>query len=326
MTYACHLINRLPSTAIGGKTPLEKWSGKPATDYETLHVFGCTAYYHVKESKLDPRARKALFMGITSGVKGYRLWCPETKKIIFSRDVTFDESTILKKVTNGQQTDENLQQVEGTPKQVEFDKIVNPARKEDIEAGGDTPVIEEECDEEEESTQEPLQQQQAQMQHMPIALSKAKRTITKPLRFRNTLVCAASFDEIPVTYNEAIQSSDEDKWRNAMNEEMKSLEKNQTWKLASLPKGNKAIGCKWVYAKKEGFPNKSDVRYKARLVAKGYAQKEGIDYNEMFSPVVKHSSIRILLALVAHLDLELVQLDVKTAFLHGDLEEEIYMT
>ena len=73
MTYACHLINRLPSTAIGGKTPLEKWSGKPAIDYETLHVFGCTAYYHVKESKLDPRARKVLFMGITSGVKGYRL-------------------------------------------------------------------------------------------------------------------------------------------------------------------------------------------------------------------------------------------------------------
>ena len=84
--------------------------------------------------------------------------------------------------------------------------------------------------------------------------------------------------------------------------------------------------CKWVYAKKDGFPDKNNVRYKARLVAKGYAQKEGVDYNEVFSPVVKHSSIRILLALVAQLDLELVQMDVKTAFLNGDLEEEIYMT
>ena len=94
--HACHLINHLPSAAIEGRTPMEMWTGKPATDYNSLHVFGSTAYYHVKESKLDPRAKKALFMGITGGVKGYRLWCPVTKKIIFSRDVTFDESAMLK--------------------------------------------------------------------------------------------------------------------------------------------------------------------------------------------------------------------------------------
>ena len=102
--------------------------------------------------------------------------------------------------------------------------------------------------------------------------------------------------------------------------------KNHTWKLARLPKGKKEIGCKWVHAQKEGFPSKNDVRYKARLVAKDYAQEEGIDYNEVFSPVVKHSSIRILLALVAQFNMELVQMDVKTTFLHGDLEEEIYIT
>ena len=81
--YASHLINRLPLAALNGKTPLEVWSRKPANDYDTLRV-----YYHVKESKLDPRAKKALFMGVTSGVKGYRLWCLSSKKIISSRDVT----------------------------------------------------------------------------------------------------------------------------------------------------------------------------------------------------------------------------------------------
>ena len=131
---------------------------------------------------------------------------------------------------------------------------------------------------------------------------------------------------IPQTFLEANSSPDKEKWKKAMDEEMQSLVKNHTWKLARLPKGKKEIGCKWVYAQKEGFPSKNDVRYKARLVAKGYAQKEGIDYNEVFSLVVKHSSIRILLALVAQFNMELVQMDVKTAFLHGDLEEEIDIT
>ena len=84
-----------------------------------------------------------------------------------------------------------------------------------------------------------------------------------------------------------------------MEEEMKSLYKNDTWELTRLHKGKKAIGYKWVYVKKQGSLKGDMVRYKARLVAKGYAQREGIDYNEVFSPVVKHSSIRILLALVA---------------------------
>ena len=118
--YASHLINRLPSAALNGKTLLEVWSRKPTNDYDTLRVFGSTAYYYVKESKLDPRAKKALFMGVTSGVKGYRLWCLSSKKIISSRDVTFDESAMLKKVTTDSKVSENtFQQPEGRLPQVE---------------------------------------------------------------------------------------------------------------------------------------------------------------------------------------------------------------
>ena len=97
----------------------------------------------------------------------------------------------------------------------------------------------------------------------------------------------------------------------------------ETNKVAQRKEGN---DFKWVYAKKQGSLKEDIVRYKSRLVAKGYAQREEIDYNEVFSPVVKHSSIRILLELVAQYELDLDQLDVKTVFLRDDLDEEIYMT
>uniref|UniRef100_A0A2N9IFF3 Integrase catalytic domain-containing protein n=1 Tax=Fagus sylvatica TaxID=28930 RepID=A0A2N9IFF3_FAGSY len=124
---------------------------------------------------------------------------------------------------------------------------------------------------------------------------------------------------------EAIESSEKDKWMEAMVEENESLSKNKTWELTELPKGKKPIGCKWVFKKKEAVSEKEGERFKARLVAKGYSQRHGIDYDEVFSPVVRHTSIRAVLALVADQDLELEQLDVKTAFLHGNLEEEIFM-
>uniref|UniRef100_A0A5B7BZJ7 Putative copia LTR rider n=1 Tax=Davidia involucrata TaxID=16924 RepID=A0A5B7BZJ7_DAVIN len=99
VNYACHIVNRLPAAANDGKTPLEVWSGSLPTDYDQLHVFGCPAYFHVTETKLDPRAKKAIFLGFSTGVKGYRLWCPNTKKIVLSRDVTFNEAEMLKQKT-----------------------------------------------------------------------------------------------------------------------------------------------------------------------------------------------------------------------------------
>lgn len=97
--YACHLINSLLSVVIGDKNPLEVWSRKPTVDYDFLHVFSTTVCYHVKESKLDPKANKV--MGSTSRVKGYHLWCSTIGRIILSKDVTFDGFSILRKVTKG---------------------------------------------------------------------------------------------------------------------------------------------------------------------------------------------------------------------------------
>jgi len=113
-------------------------------------------------------------------------------------------------------------------------------------------------------------------------------------------------------------------WYDSMKDEMNSMQSNGVWNLVELPNRAKAIGCKWVFKTKNNSLGNIE-RYKARLVAKGFTQKEGIDYTMTFSPVSKKDSLRIILALVAYFDLELQQMDVKTCFLNGDLEEEVYM-
>ena len=99
---------------------------------------------------------------------------------------------------------------------------------------------------------------------------------------------------------------------------------DQVRDLIKVPNGIKHVGCKWVYKRKRGIVGKVET-FKARLVAKGYTQKEGIDYEETFSLVAMLKSIRILLSITAHYDYEIWQMDVKTAFFNGNLEEEIYM-
>lgn len=91
---ACYLVNRCPSTAIAFKTPEDLWSGTPA-NYENLRIFRCPAYAHVNEGKLEPRAIKCIFIGYPDGVKGYKLWCPVTRKCLISRDVTFNETEMV---------------------------------------------------------------------------------------------------------------------------------------------------------------------------------------------------------------------------------------
>ena len=109
-----------------------------------------------------------------------------------------------------------------------------------------------------------------------------------------------------------------------MNEEMSVLERNETWEIVEIPKDKKAVGCRWIYTVKYKSDGTLDW-YKARLVAKGYTQTYGIDYEETFAPVAKMNTVRIILSLAAHFGWAMHQFDVKNAFLHGSLEEEVYM-
>ncbi|CAM8951545.1 unnamed protein product [Rhodiola kirilowii] len=167
---------------------------------------------------------------------------------------------------------------------------------------------------------------------LPIALRKGTRSCTKyPLSnfvsyksispSYRAFVSQMSSVVIPNSVEEALNAPE---WKEAILEEIKALEKNATWEKVDLPKGKSIVGSKWIFTLKYNSDGSLE-RYKARLVAKGYTQTYGVDYSETFSPVAKLNTVRVLLSIAANLDWPLNQLDVKNAFLNGDLEEEVYM-
>ncbi|KZV56298.1 hypothetical protein F511_00295 [Dorcoceras hygrometricum] len=311
---ASYLINRCPSTALEFKTPQEVWTGH-RPDFSNLRAFGCTAFAHIRQDKLQPRAKKCVLLGYPENVKGYKLWCIETgeERCLISRDVVFNEEEFPLKSKG---TSETLPGVHGAKQEVEISprnnelvdntKVVSGPDAEDINAHavGDYQLIRD----------------------------REKRIVKAPQKFGFADLTAFAFtaayelDEVePLSYEEAVSSRDKVHWIEAMKQEMDSLRKKGTWTLVDRPNKQRLVGCKWVYKRKQGIPGVELPRYKARLVAKGYSQREGLDYNEIFSPVVKLTTIRLLLSLVTEKDMELDQMDVTTAFLHGDLEETIYM-
>ena len=130
-------------------------------------------------------------------------------------------------------------------------------------------------------------------------------------------------DDEPLTYIDAINSPMKDKWINAINSELNSLKENNTWSEIRLPPEKHKIQTRWLFKIKKDI-NNNPVRYKARLVAKGYEQEQGIDYNETFAPVVKIQSLRLLITIAVNEGLEIHHIDISTAFLYGELTEEVY--
>ena len=190
-----------------------------------------------------------------------------------------------------------------------------------------------ETEQKEPNTETVNERQQEINENAKEVLRKSTRVRNQPERYgewieddlMNEILYANSANTTePTTYEEAVESPESEKWKKAMQSEYDSLMKNDTWKLVKLPENRDTIGCKWVFKIERNADGSID-RYKARLVAQGYTQKEGIDFEETFSPVARFTAIRTILAIANELNLEVHQMDGQTAFLHGKLSEEIYM-
>ncbi|UYV74741.1 hypothetical protein LAZ67_12000762 [Cordylochernes scorpioides] len=262
---------------------------KTAVDH--LRIFGTECFVHVpdeKRRKLDAKSEKGILVGYCSNKDGYQIWMPNSNKVVTSRDVIFKETIPTVSLD-----------IEKRNKELSSNQIDEQNDTQDIE------------------------KIESNVQTSDVYNLRDRSNISKPQRYIDAEINIAEGLE-PKIYKEAMDSPNAQFRKEAMNEEMNSLTENDVFEYTTLPPGQKPIDCKWVLKTK--LNSKGEItRYKARLVAKGFAQKKGIDYEETFSPVARHDTIRTLLAIAANEDLKLVQFDIKTAFLYGDLQDRIYI-
>ena len=327
-------------------------------------IFGCSVFVHINQqhrSKLDPRSLKCIFLGYSSNQKGYKCYSPVTRKFYNSMDVTFFETQPYypKNDIQGENSTQeyqfwDLESFSESPITTENhippesfnqpESIVDLWDKEHIQEETEERALSQQTHEAEPGPNPSKlpgnnapdgtvdSELENDILNMPIAWRKGVRSCTQ-----HPIGNFISYDKLSPTFR-AFTSSITDiqvpqniqeafkypKWKAAVDEEVRALEKNGTWEITDLPRGKKPVGCKWIFTVKYKADGNVD-RYKARLVAKGFTQSYGIDYQETFAPVAKLNTVRVLLSLAANLDWSLHQLDVKNAFLNGDLEEEVYM-
>ncbi|GJP35230.1 hypothetical protein CLOM_g19738 [Closterium sp. NIES-68] len=332
--------NRVLAT-VGEKEwiPYVKWYGS-APAVNMLRAFGCMVVFHVpkeKRGKLEASGRWGVHLGIAKDHKGWLLWDLTTQKLTVSRDVKFLESLYYKEWKQQQQ------KLPSTPLIVEADELQQPSRQVEVA------VSEEEISgvtEEGGAAEVEQQQQHESPPRVPHPPERPRRDVRPPVRLtyggrgKPNVVQAGSVveqieeDEIahcywapipePKTREEALNGPNGEKWKASEDEEFGSLIENETWDLCDLPPGKKAITSKMIYRHKYG-PEGELTRYKSRLVARGFQQTKGKDYDEVFAPVGKGTTLRVLLAIAALLGWKIRQMDIVTAFLNGIILEEVYM-
>lgn len=311
---AVYLRNRSVVSGLNNKTPFELWTGKKP-DISHLRIFGSKIMVHIpkeKRLKFDKKSKECILVGYPDHVKGYRYYNPQNNQISTSRDIV-----VIEEVNRNDLVEIKID--ESIPDSME-EKIkpeINTETVGDADLIKKEEIIPETTTKAEEDIVEDLAGDK---------VLKPKRVRKKPDRFVVGVAKSdVSVSESELTVDDALNGPESLQWKQAMAEELKSFEENDAWEVVQSPSPEQGtvVSCKWVFQKKLNSDN--TVRYRARLVAKGFTQRPGIDFDETFSPVLRHSTLRLMFALAVKLNLEMCHLDVNTAFLNGVLSEVIYM-
>ncbi|XP_019190647.1 PREDICTED: uncharacterized protein LOC109185128 [Ipomoea nil] len=325
---------RLPTEVLDGQSPFQMLYRKDV-DYNHLRSFGCLCFAATisqGRNKMQTRAKKCIFLGFPANIKGYMVFDMTDRAVFISRNVTFHEHIFPFKegysgTGSSNATPESLgPSLPLVPTYIEanFEVQLENQQTPDIHV--------------EENQQTPdIHVELSQIRDYSIGPSHAYDTHScsendfrdtdnqadqqqprRSLRTRNLLFLPLRNHNLIKKYVLHLE------WRQAMEAEINALNQNKTWILTELPAGKTPIGCRWVYKVKHRADGSIE-RYKARLVAKGYTQQLGVDYIETFSPVARMTTIKTFLAMAAIKGWNIQQLDINNAFLHGDLEEEVYM-
>lgn len=313
-----YTTNLLLSPRSKEKTRFELFTGKKP-DVAHLRTFGQRAMVRIPDSqrsgKYSEKAVECFFLGYTDRRNTYRLFTKDTvEPVTISCDVVF--------TTDGGTSEDS----EYSPTEAVINLDVSPEfsdRRSESEA--DTEIYDHEAEIADlEEIDKTLEECRQLSEEGKMLVSEAEKLLEESDREQSAESAFFTLDNEPLTVSDAQKSADWPRWKAAMDEELEALNKNQTWQLVVRPKNARPIKNKWVFKLKHG-PSGEVERYKARLVAKGYSQIENIDYKETYAPVASMTTIRILFSIVNQLDMEVVNFDIKTAFLYGNLEEDILL-
>ena len=343
---ACHVSNRVFLRAFKRKTCYELMHGR-APRVSHFRVFGCKCFI-LKKGKLDKfeaRSVDGIFFGYANHSRAYRVLNLETNRIMETCEVSFDEtmpcsSTVFECAGDEEMAEtlfveeEDEEGEENVDHVHDGERVPSTSTTTTFDGGPSTSTTTTRQHEPAQARVEAAVEGEAisrreaprhvQVDHPPSNIIGDLNERTTRSRSRNTSHFAhaafvASFE--PKDIGHALSDAN---WVNSMHEELENFERNRVWELVEPPPNCRPIGTKWVWKNKEGEDGMV-VRNKSRLVAQGFNQKEGIDYEETFAPVARLEAIRILLAFAVAKGFKLFQMDVKSAFLNGVIEEEVYV-